>query len=383
MTIEGVDPEEFGAAETAAFELTVSATLDASAHVAHVTRVYEGVATERRRLETGSSTVEYTILTTLKVEEVRSLMETAVYSGAFVAALAAVAPVFENATATDLEVFAPPTAMPTRRPTATPTARPTPALTSVPSAGEGAGLTASSGGGGSSTSAPSTPLLVGVCAGAALLVLGAFLLARRHRRERSRKTTRPRASSSLLPDDIDVELPEISVRAVGPVVNTAEGLPRLSTGASESTFQASYYVKREHRRLVWSREGGRCSWMDDGEHEPKFVIKSPAVRGGYLELVRASEGIALHNADPLVRAALDWSLSWAFDQRVAAFHEALGRQRVSWEVGRVELEVRRSEALSDAFAKLGALPAERWAQPWFIRFKGEAGLDAGGLSREY
>jgi len=32
---------------------------------------------------------------------------------------------------------------------------------------------------------------------------------------------------------------------------------------------------------------------------------------------------------------------------------------------------------------LGELPVERWRQPFFVVFRGEPGLDAGGVSREF
>ena len=62
-----------------------------------------------------------------------------------------------------------------------PTLRPTPALTSVPSADEGAG-SASSGGGCSPSSASLAHIFAGVGTGAALRILGVFLLATMRRR---------------------------------------------------------------------------------------------------------------------------------------------------------------------------------------------------------
>ena len=56
---------------------------------------------------------------------------------------------------------------------------------------------------------------------------------------------------------------------------------------------------------------------------------------------------------------------------------------VPWTTGKVEFTVSRKHALYDAFNVLGNLSEDQWRQPFFVKFRGEAGLDAGGLSREF
>ena len=73
----------------------------------------------------------------------------------------------------------------------------------------------------------------------------------------------------------------------------------------------------------------------------------------------------------------------ALAERAAALRMSLDQLRVSWEVGRVQFNVRRGNCFGDAISVLGELPVERWRQPFFVVFRGEPGLDAGGVSREF
>merc|ERR1719407_350603 len=102
------------------------------------------------------------------------------------------------------------------------------------------------------------------------------------------------------------------------------------------------------------------------------------------------DGSALRSAsDPLkvlkpsdaVCRALQSSL--AHGARLDAFRNACNALRVPWTTGKVEFTVSRKHALYDAFNVLGGLSEDQWRQPFFVKFRGEAGLDAGGLSREF
>jgi len=70
-------------------------------------------------------------------------------------------------------------------------------------------------------------------------------------------------------------------------------------------------------------------------------------------------------------------------QRASTLRTALDSLRVSWEVGRVQFTVRRDNCFGDAISVLGSLPPDKWRQPFFVTFRGEPGLDAGGVSREF
>merc|ERR1719407_116939 len=102
------------------------------------------------------------------------------------------------------------------------------------------------------------------------------------------------------------------------------------------------------------------------------------------------DGSALRSASDLLKVlkppdavcrALQSSLT--HHERLDAFRTACNSLRVPWTTGKVEFTVSRKHALYDAFNCLGALSEEQWCQPFFVKFRGEAGLDAGGLSREF
>ena len=56
--------------------------------------------------------------------------------------------------------------------------------------------------------------------------------------------------------------------------------------------------------------------------------------------------------------------------------------RGHWCDGRVQVEVQRSCVLETCAKELSSLPDGQWRWPFFFKFAGEAGLDAGGLGRD-
>ena len=156
---------------------------------------------------------------------------------------------------------------------------------------------------------------------------------------------------------------------------------------ANQTRERSYYEKRKRRRFDWA--GGVARW-DDGPASPgkgastRRYVRHVAPGGGVsLEPTSAPLAIRADRVSEPLRRALDESLDRPFGERMAGFRGAMDALRVSWEVGRVEFTVRRSHCLQDAYALLRKLPKERWRQPFFVKFAGEEGLDAGGLSRDF
>jgi len=103
---------------------------------------------------------------------------------------------------------------------------------------------------------------------------------------------------------------------------------------------------------------------------------------GRWELVSASDGYDVP-CTPAQQTAFERVQGTALAERAAALRTSLDQLRVSWEVGRVQFNVRRGNCFGDAISVLGELPVERWRQPFFVVFRGEPGLDAGGVSREF
>ena len=103
---------------------------------------------------------------------------------------------------------------------------------------------------------------------------------------------------------------------------------------------------------------------------------------GRWELASASDGYDAP-CTPHQRETFERVQGTALAERAAALRTSLDQLRVSWEVGRVQFNVRRGNCFGDAISVLGELPVERWRQPFFVVFRGEPGLDAGGVSREF
>ncbi|KAK7235861.1 ubiquitin protein ligase [Aureococcus anophagefferens] len=267
-------------------------------------------------------------------------------------------------------------------PTAAATAAPTPRGGSPPPSPAAAG--GGSGGGAEAAS------LDGVLAGAAAALAAA------RRRPTPSGTERPKGRRSFEETsrvDRMSSLDDIAVTVDGDDEFFAdEGkeemveMLRVNLTANQ-TRERSYYEKRKRRRFDWA--GGVARW-DDGPASPgkgastRRYVRHVAPGGGVsLEPTSAPLAIRADRVSAPLRRALDESLDRPFGERMASFRGAMDALRVSWEVGRVEFTVRRSHCLQDAYALLRKLPRERWRQPFFVKFAGEEGLDAGGLSRDF
>ena len=99
-------------------------------------------------------------------------------------------------------------------------------------------------------------------------------------------------------------------------------------------------------------------------------------------LVNAADGYDLPTT-PAQHMALELVRGAPLVQRANCLRTSLDQLRVSWETGRVQFTVSRANCFGDAIQALGDLPANRWREPFFVTFRGEPGLDAGGVSREF
>lgn len=139
--------------------------------------------------------------------------------------------------------------------------------------------------------------------------------------------------------------------------------------------QDTYRVRASKRSLLWETETrGTLTWGSG------YVRRY--VKGEDLGFVDAREGVQVE-ASRAVREALDVSCDQQFQDRVAEFRARTDALRVSWQIGRVRLNASRVSVVEDAWTALRDLPAQAWRQPFFVTFDDEAGLDAGGLSREF
>lgn len=106
-------------------------------------------------------------------------------------------------------------------------------------------------------------------------------------------------------------------------------------------------------------------------------------------------GVGDRQAQLLARAKLVLArlpMCVPFDHRVAIFQEVLAAERAlhrdeefAWggAGGSMNVEVRRQYLFEDAFQKLAHVPEQRLKNRLQIAFKGEAGIDGGGLLKEF
>ena len=106
-------------------------------------------------------------------------------------------------------------------------------------------------------------------------------------------------------------------------------------------------------------------------------------RRNHLSLETLSAPLPLGETSKQLQQALSEATYAPYQTRVDAFQHAMDSTRVSWEVGRVELRIRRHHCLVDAAKALENLPSHKWREPWYVTFANESALDAGGPSREF
>ena len=217
------------------------------------------------------------------------------------------------------------------------------------------------GGGGSSRPSASTlPIVAGAAAAAAAVAVAAAVALARRRRTRKRRDPPDLESAASEEVKLDDEPSPYS--------------PRLSWKTRKA---------RLGRSFAWDDAAGAgwVSWARDDALGLQFVRRFDA--RGRLELVDARVGCAVGAADAATRLDLEDSGSWPFARRVAALRSTLEALRIPWQTGRVSPVVTRGPTLlQDCFDALGGLRDDQWRWPFFFKFAGEPGLDAGGVGRE-
>mmetsp|Transcript_13224 Transcript_13224/g.35104 ORF Transcript_13224/g.35104 Transcript_13224/m.35104 type:complete len:1754 (+) Transcript_13224:179-5440(+) len=231
----------------------------------------------------------------------------------------------------------------------------------------------------------------GAAALVALVVAAAVVV---RRRQRQRKVFAPATVTSLLDDveaaedvveiNIDGEtasVPTPPVHVVSPDVqdrvrslSKEPTTPSAARGFLDSArgFLFETFARRRKIERQLTFEEGTASVRWPGSEDLVW----------HNELASASTGYSLE-CSPAQQMALELVKGAPLTQRASTLRTALDSLRVSWEVGRVQFTVRRDNCFGDAISVLGNLPPDKWRQPFFVTFRGEPGLDAGGVSREF
>ena len=72
-----------------------------------------------------------------------------------------------------------------------------------------------------------------------------------------------------------------------------------------------------------------------------------------------------------------------YEEKSGWFLNMCQRLATHWEEGHIGLAVRRPYLLHDSMVAVLSLPRNAFHKTWRFEFIGEAGLDAGGLTREW
>merc|ERR1719359_2150007 len=231
----------------------------------------------------------------------------------------------------------------------------------------------------------------GAAALVALLVVAAVVV---RRRQRQRKVFAPATVTTLLDDveaaedvmeiNIDGEtaaVPTPPVHVVSPdqeqrvrSLSKEPTTPSAARGFLDSArgFLFETFARRRKIERLLTFEEGTVSVRWPGSEDLVW----------HNELASASTGYSLE-CSPAQQMALELVKGAPLTQRASTLRTALDSLRVSWEVGRVQFTVRRDNCFGDAISVLGNLPPDKWRQPFFVTFRGEPGLDADGVSREF
>ncbi len=173
----------------------------------------------------------------------------------------------------------------------------------------------------------------------------------------------------------------------------------LDTPSPRRNSVTSYVARRKGRLVEWRPDGSAFVKWSEGDrfaHALVRVLKLPPDQGKAppTKGVRPGESMWVGSAQqgfdiPSVqlsddlRAAVERADMWPFSQRLTAMRETLEKLRVPYATGRVELKVKRSDCYGGARKAFAKLAPKAWRMSWFLKFDGESGLDAGGLSRDF
>jgi len=279
-------------------------------------------------------------------------------------------------------------------PTSAPVLQPTQEPTDDSQAIEDGGSTDSGGSGGSESF-----MLLGIGFVAALLLAGIAFCVYYFKPYRTKTASRYMVQSFARRESqrVTVESDNYDDDDYSSFMEDVGAPPLKPNETNQLKSKETYWVRHRVRHIVFddiaddgdekeTESSGRCiiNWSPSettSDDQMQFIRRIGF--DGHLELVPANVGISGFKPDPALKRLLEESIEADFTQRTAAFRQQADSLRVDWTIGRLRVQVTRLTALNDAFEVLADLPSSAWRQPLFITFKGEEGMDAGGLSREF
>ncbi|KAG7354856.1 HECT-domain ubiquitin-transferase [Nitzschia inconspicua] len=115
----------------------------------------------------------------------------------------------------------------------------------------------------------------------------------------------------------------------------------------------------------------------------------PRIRSGILSLVPAAESVvdskikSASGQDLVTYSQLAEAQRMSFDEKVDWFQATCAKLCVEWNEGHMRMNVRREYLLGDSVDAVMSLSRRDLRKLWRFEFIGEAGIDAGGLAREW
>lgn len=115
----------------------------------------------------------------------------------------------------------------------------------------------------------------------------------------------------------------------------------------------------------------------------------PRIQDGHLSLVKANEATSnsvVHNErghQVVSYGMIAEAQVKSFNEKAEWFYEACQKLKVDFHDGYMRINVRRECILEDSVDAIMSLGKDDFRKTWIFEFIGEAGLDAGGLTREW
>ena len=157
-------------------------------------------------------------------------------------------------------------------------------------------------------------------------------------------------------------------------------------------------IRATDMKFQWTRfdsEGGVDTRTRFDTDRSAYVLKldftdtNDRMRKGTVSLVTPEKGVVDssikgNNGDELVSFTdIAAAQVKSYEEKIQWFQDTCAQLCVEWNEGHMRMNVRRDYLLSDSMAAVMSLSAKDLRKVWRFEFIGEAGIDAGGLAREW
>lgn len=123
----------------------------------------------------------------------------------------------------------------------------------------------------------------------------------------------------------------------------------------------------------------KLDYLDDNDkmRQGKVALVAPE-KGVVDSKIKSVSGQELVSYQDIANAQVK-----SYDEKIQWFQETCSQLCVEWNEGHMRMNVRREYLLSDSMEAVMSLSRKDLRKVWRFEFIGEAGIDAGGLAREW